>query len=81
VKHLAAREGAPEVLAAIAADLFMLNRLLLGLCEEIAKQRRDLIDNLGKILGCYGGRWRHLKQKGVALRHYLRIGLEAILVP
>jgi hypothetical protein len=68
---------------AVSEQLFMLKRLLLGLCEEVAEQRRNLIDNLGKVLGFYNGRWRQLdrKRQGVMLRHYLRIGLEVIFVP
>jgi hypothetical protein len=80
VKHLAAREGAPEALAAIARQLFVLNRLLLGLCEEIARPRRQLIDNLGRVLGGHNGRWRQPTPKGVLLQHYLTIGLEARIV-
>jgi hypothetical protein len=76
----ARREGAPSALAAIAGQLFMLNRLLLGLCEEIAEKRRQLIDNLGKVLARYNGRWRQPTPKGVMLQSYLRIGVEPRLV-
>jgi hypothetical protein len=81
VKFLAGLEGAPATLPAIADQLFTLNRLLLGLCEEIAHPRRQLIDNLGRILGSYEGRWRKPKENGLHLRHYLRIGVEALILP
>jgi hypothetical protein len=81
VKYLAARDGAPESLAVIAGQLFMLNRLLLGLCEEINEERRKLIDNLGRVLSSFDGRWREPKRNGVHLKHYLRIAYDRTLVP
>jgi hypothetical protein len=81
VEHLAKRDTAPAALKPIAGQLFMLNRLLLGLCEEVNEQRRKLIENLGRVLGCFEGRWREPKPKAVMLQHYLRIGFDPMMTP
>jgi hypothetical protein len=81
VEHLAERDTAPAALKTIAGQLFMLNRLLLGLCEEVNEPRRKLIDNLGKVLASFEGRWREPKPKGIMLEHYLRIGFDKVMLP
>jgi hypothetical protein len=71
---LAGIEGAPEPLPALAAQAFVLSRLLLGLVEEIARERRHLTDELGALLGAYSARWRKKPEPyiGLSLGRHLR---------